>query len=35
MKPPEPGLVDCCGPMGWVTPAERDEHRYDSSFGWD
>jgi hypothetical protein len=33
MTPPEPGLV-FCGSMGLVTPAERDEHRYDSSFGW-
>jgi hypothetical protein len=35
MKPPQPGLVYCCPTMGWVTPRERDEHRYDSSFGWD
>jgi hypothetical protein len=33
--PPAPGLVWCCGSMGWVTPAERAEHQYDSSFGWD
>ncbi len=35
MKPPRPGLVYCCATMGWVTPAKRDAHAYDYSFGWD
>src|SRR5262245_40319359 len=35
MKPPKPGLVYCCVTIGWVTPAEAAEHRYDAYFGWD
>ena len=35
MKPPKPGLVYCCATLGWVTPHEAAEHRYESGFGMD
>ena len=35
MHPPRPGLVYCCGSEGWVTPAERFDHVWDSYSGTD
>ena len=35
LDPPKPGLVYCCPTLGWVTPFERGEHQYESSFGMD
>jgi hypothetical protein len=33
MTPPRPGLVWCCDRLGWVTPAERFDHRWDAYSG--
>jgi hypothetical protein len=30
MKPPQKGLVWCCSAIGWVTPQERADHRWDA-----
>jgi hypothetical protein len=30
MKPPRKGLVYCCSTIGWVTEAERFDHRWDA-----
>ena len=30
MKPPHKGLVWCCSAIGWVTPQERADHRWDA-----
>jgi hypothetical protein len=35
MHPPRPGLVYCCATKGWVTPAERFDHVWDSYSGTD
>ena len=35
MKPPRKGLVYCCSTIGWVTPAQRYEHRWDAYSGMD
>lgn len=29
-KPPRKGLVYCCPGIGWVTPQERADHRWDT-----
>jgi len=33
--PSRKDLVYCCTTEGWTTPAKRDAHVYDYSFGWD
>ena len=35
MHPPRPGLVWCCTSEGWVTPAEKFDHVWDSYSGVD
>ena len=35
MKPPRKGLVYCCSTIGWVTEAERFDHRWDAYSGMD
>jgi hypothetical protein len=35
MHAPRPGLVWCCAGEGWVTPAERFDHVWDSYSGAD
>ena len=30
IKPPRKGLVWCCSTIGWVTPQERFDHRWDA-----
>ena len=30
MKPPRRGLVWCCSTIGWVTPSEKFDHRWDA-----
>ena len=35
MHPPKRGLVWCCTSLGWVTPTERFDHRWDAYSGMD
>ena len=35
MKPPRKALVACCSTIGWVTEAQRFDHRWDAYSGMD